>query len=170
MKTKKISFSLSKIDDINLRKYDIALKNYKTKIKSLTELLVDFPELKKSDVFSDSISKIRFDVSFCSDSTIQQINKDYRKKDKPTDVITFSLFYDDKQRLIYRKTADLGQIIISIETANKQKDENKNTLEKEIMTLVAHGFLHLIGFDHLEKRDYDFVVGVQKKVLRKLYE
>ena len=113
------------------------------------------------------ISKIdvRFDVSFCSDETIHQINREYRFKDKPTDVITFSLFVDDDNSIVYRKTADLGQIIVSVETADKQK---KETLEKEILTLICHGILHLLGFDHLEKKDYDFVVGVQDKVLGEL--
>ena len=117
-------------------------------------------------MFSDKISKINFDISFCSDGTIKEINNQYRNKDKATDVITFSLFCDDENAIIYRKTADLGQIIISVETADKQKDQNNNTLRLELLTLTTHGILHLFGFDHLEKKDYDFVVGIQNKVLK----
>ena len=90
----------------------------------------------------------------------------YRDKDRPTDVITFSLFADDNDAIIYRKTADLGQIIVSVEKADKQKEENNNTLEKEILTLITHGILHLLGFDHQTKKEYDFVVGVKNKVLK----
>ncbi len=159
------SFVISKIDDINLKKYNIILKNLKPKIKKMLDIMLNLKELKTSKIFDDKISKIRFDVSFCSDETIHQINREYRFKDKPTDVITFSLFVDDDNSIVYRKTADLGQIIVSVETADKQK---KETLEKEILTLICHGILHLFGFDHLEKKDYDFVVGVQDKVLGEL--
>ena len=47
-----------------------------------------------------------------------------------------------------------------------KKEENNNTLEKEILTLITHGILHLLGFDHQTKKEYDFVVGVQNKVLK----
>lgn len=156
----KASFTLGKIDNVN-----ITLKNYRTKIKKMINFMLELDQLKTSEVFQKDISKIRFDISFCNDNTIQKINKDYRKKDKPTDVITFSLFIDDLNAQIYRKTADLGQIIVSVETAQRQK---KDTLEKEILTLICHGILHLFGFDHLTKKDYDFVVGIQNIVLEEL--
>lgn len=156
----KASFTLEKIDNVN-----ITLKNYRTKIKKMINVMLELDQLKTSEVFQKDISKIRFDISFCNDNTIQKINKDYRKKDKPTDVITFSLFIDDLNAQIYRKTADLGQIIVSVETAQRQK---KDTLEKEILTLICHGILHLFGFDHLTKKDYDFVVGIQNIVLEEL--
>ena len=159
------TFTISKIDDINLKKYNITFKNLKPKIKKMLDIMLNLKELKKSKIFSENISKIRFDLSFCKDETIHQINRVYRFKDSPTDVITFSLFVDDDNSIIYRKTADLGQIIISIETADKQK---KESLEKEILTLICHGILHLLGFDHLEKKDYDFIVGVQNKILEEL--
>ena len=154
------TFTLEKLDDVK-----IILKNYKPKIKKMLDIMLDLPELKTSKVFNDEISKIRFDISFCSDETIHGINRDYRKKDCATDVITFSLFADDENALIYRKTAELGQIIVSVDTAKKQA---KGTLEEEILTLICHGILHLFGFDHLEKKDYDFVVGIQNKIIKEL--
>lgn len=154
------SFTITKLDNCK-----IILKNYKEKIKKLLDILLCLEELKTSKIFNPDISKIRFDLSFCNDETIHQINKEYRNKDCPTDVITFSLFADDDNAVIYRKTADLGQIIVSVETAEKQKTE---TLEKEILTLICHGILHLLGFDHLTKKDYDFVVRIQNKVIKEL--
>ena len=159
------SFTLSKIDEINLRKYKITFKNYKAKINKLLDIMLNLKELKKSRIFKYDASKIRLDIAFCNDLTIKKINKEYRNKDTVTDVITFSLFYDDKNSIIYRKTIDLGQIIVSVETADKQK---KETLEKEILTLICHGILHLFGFDHLTKKDYDFVVRMQNIILGEL--
>ena len=153
-------FTLEKLDDAK-----ITLKDYKAKIKKMLDLMLNMSELKSSKIFNCDISKIRFDVSFCNDDTIHQINKDYRDKDCPTDVITFSLFADDENAIIYRKTAELGQIIVSVETA---KEQAKESLEKEILTLICHGILHLFGFDHLTKKDYDFVVRVQNQVIEKL--
>lgn len=154
------SFTVEKLDNVK-----ICLKDYKVKIKSMLDIILNMSELKTSKIFSEKISKIRFDISFCNDETIHQINKEYRGKNQPTDVITFSLFADDPNALIYRCTADLGQIIISVETAQKQA---KESLEKEILTLICHGILHLFGFDHLTKKDYDFVVKIQNQVVDKL--
>ncbi len=161
----KSSFTLTKIDEINLKKYNITFKNYKIQIKKMLDVLLNLNELKTSKIFRGDINKITFDVAFCLDNTIHQINRQYRKKDKATDVITFSLFCDDKNAIVIRKKADLGQIIVSIETADKQK---KDSLEKEILTLICHGILHLFGFDHLTKKDYDFVKGIQDKVIEEL--
>lgn len=154
------TFTLEKLDNVK-----IILKNYKPKIKSMLEIMLNIDELKSSKIFNKNISKIRFDISFCNNKTIHQINKEYRDKDQPTDVITFSLFTDDPDAIIYRRTAELGQIIVSVETAQKQV---KETLEKEILTLICHGILHLFGFDHLTKKDYDFVVGIQNQVINQL--
>lgn len=155
-------FTIEKLDNVK-----IILKNYRPKIKTMLNILLNLDKLKSSKIFNNDISKIRFDISFCNDETIHQINKEYRDKDCPTDVITFSLFADDENAIIYRKTAELGQIIISIDTAEKQA---KESLEKEILTLICHGILHLFGFDHLTKKDYDFVVGIQNQVVDKLWK
>jgi len=159
------SFTLSKIDDISLRKYKITIKEFKNYIKKILSILLNMPEIKKSAVFKKDISSVNFDISFCNNQTIKEINRIYRSKDSITDVITFSLFIDDKNSIIYRKKADLGQIIISLERCNEQKT---TTFNEELLTLITHGILHLLGFDHLNKKDYDFVVRIQKTVLKEL--
>lgn len=159
----KYSFTLSKIDDINLKKYKAAFKTYKAHIKNILDMLLNMKEIQISPIFREEISKIRFDVSFCNNETIHQINKKYRDKDSITDVITFSLFCDDENSIIYRKTADLGTIIISLERCDEQKQTN---FEDELLTLITHGILHLFGFDHLTKKDYDFVIKIQNTILK----
>ena len=134
----------------------------------MVDILLGLKELKTSKIFNCNINKISFDIAFCLDETIKEINKTYRAKDRATDVITFSLFADDDNAIIIRKKADLGQIIVSLETAQKQAKENNNSLRIEILTLICHGILHLFGFDHLTKMDYDFVVSIQNKVIGEL--
>ena len=157
------SFTLSKIDDVNLRKYKVTFRNYKLHIKKILDMLLNMKEIQTSKVFKKDISKIRFDISFCNNETIKNINSTYRKKDKVTDVITFSLFCDDENAIILRKTADLGTIIISLERCDEQKQID---FKKELLTLLTHGILHLLGFDHLTKKDYDFVVAIQNTILK----
>ena len=110
-----------------------------------------------------------FGLTFCTDSEIHEINKEYRNIDKPTDVITFALFFDDDIKTIIENTAELGDIIISTETAEKQAKENNLTLEQELTVLLTHGVLHLLGFDHITEDDYNFVIDIQNQVFHKIF-
>lgn len=113
-------------------------------------------------------SEFNFDVTFCTDFEIHEINKEYRNIDKATDVITFALFFDDEMKFVVENTVELGDIIISTDTAKKQALENNLNEEQEITVLLTHGVLHLLGFDHMTEDDYNFVVDIQKKVFEKL--
>lgn len=139
------------------------------KTDKIIELLLNMPEItKNSPVFEHSFNTLSFELSFCDDNTIREINRTYRNKDKATDVITFALFADDENAIIINDTANLGEIIISTQTLVNQAAENNNTIEKELYTLITHGILHLLGFDHLTQKDYDFVVGIQEAVIKNL--
>lgn len=159
------SYSVVKIDDINLRKYKIKLSEYKNDVKNLLDILFHDKDIIKTKFFDGSINKLIFDIAFCNSVTMHNINKQYRNKDKTTDVITFALFFDSNDSVIYRKSAQLGQIIINIEKADEQK---QSSLKKEILTLTAHGILHLLGFDHEQNGMHDFVMGIQKRIMDKL--
>ncbi len=132
----------------------------KSLIKKIFKEIVSFEEIKSKIPFGDKVS---FDVVFCDDAKIQEINKDYRGIDKPTDVITFALFMDTDDAMDNENS--LGEIIISVDTAKKQA---KNGLETEICYLICHGILHLLGFDHQTKKDYNFIVNIQNQVTERL--
>lgn len=166
----KSAFTISKIDETNLKKYNLTLKEFKSDVKKILQILFNLKEIQSSKIFDFDITRINFDIAFCNNASIKTINRDYRNKDIETDVITFSLFVDDDNSLVYRKTASLGQIIISLEMADFQKEKNNNSFKDELLTLTIHGILHLLGFDHLTKKDYDFVVGIQEKVLKEVNE
>ena len=74
------------------------------------------------------------------------LNLQYRGKDKPTDVLSFPLA-DELQPYL------LGDVIISIETAARQAQRRRHSLREEIQTLLIHGILHLLGYDHEVSRD-----------------
>lgn len=141
----------------------------KKQIKNIVSILLKMPKITTlSPVFDYQFKTLSFELTFCNDQTIREINSTYRNKDKTTDVITFALFADDKNAIVIDETIELGEIIISVDTLVKQAQENKNDVKAELYTLITHGILHLLGFDHLTQKDYDFVVGIQKAVIESL--
>lgn len=89
-------------------------------------------------------------IVLCDDATIHALNRDYRKKDKPTDVLAFAM-----REGPYAELAGdmLGDVIVSIPTATRQAREKKVSLDREITMLVAHGLLHLLGHDHRDRTE-----------------
>jgi probable rRNA maturation factor len=80
---------------------------------------------------------------------IRKLNKKWRKKDKPTDVLSFPLH--SVQGLKFQKIGaewQLGDVIISLERAREQAKEKGVNFHKELRWLLAHGILHLLGYDH----------------------
>lgn len=85
-------------------------------------------------------------IAFVSDKKIRELNKIFRDKDKATDVLSFP--YEPDQYDYLETDNFLGDIVISLEQAERQARENKLTLEIEIKQLILHGILHLCGYDH----------------------
>lgn len=141
----------------------------KKQAKKIISFLLKMPEIKeKSPIFKHDFSTLSYDLTFCDDKAIREINSTYRNKDKTTDVITFALFTDDENSIVANQTIELGEIIISVDTLARQASENNNDITTELYTLVTHGILHLLGFDHLTQKDYDFVVGIQETVINNI--
>lgn len=83
-------------------------------------------------------------IAFVSDRKMRELNKQFRSKNSTTDVLSFPFEADEFDL----EENQLGDIIISLEQAQKQAHENNLTLENEIKQLILHGVLHLCGFDH----------------------
>jgi probable rRNA maturation factor len=83
-------------------------------------------------------------VSLVRDAEIQRLNREYRGKDRPTDVLSFSL----REGEFGDVAGSIGDVVISIETAARQAAENGFTLTEEVDRLLVHGVLHLAGYDH----------------------
>lgn len=81
----------------------------------------------------------------CDDATIHALNRDHRRKDKPTDVLAFAL----REGTPVPGTEQLlGDVVISLDTARRQARAHRHALWDEVTLLLAHGLLHLIGYDH----------------------
>ena len=89
-------------------------------------------------------------ILLCDDATIHALNRDYRKKDKPTDVLAFAMMEGDASG---HAPGVLGDVVISLDTAARQAREHARTLEAEVTMLLAHGLLHLLGLDHRDRTE-----------------
>lgn len=100
------------------------------------------------------IKKGEIGLTLVSDKKIHKLNKQYRKKDKPTDVLSFA-YTENNSSVDWiwggewpARGGCLGDIFISVDTAKRQAKEHKHSLQKELRILFTHGVLHLFGFDH----------------------
>ncbi len=127
--------------------------------------------LKNKDIFDNSCLKnlefdtISFDILYCDSNKTHEINKEYRKKDYPADIITFAVFADCEEKFIFDNEINLGEIIISLDKIKENSIEKKCTEQDELYFLIAHGILHLLGFDHQTMTDYNFMVENQIKTI-----
>ena len=84
-------------------------------------------------------------ILLCDDPTIHGLNREYRDKDRPTDVLAFSMREGEGGALHAHL---LGDVVISMDTARRQAEEHGRTIVAEVTFLLAHGLLHLLGYDH----------------------
>ena len=109
-------------------------------------------------------------VTIVNNEEIQKINKEYRGKDYPTDVISFAL-EEDGEGEIEIIGADmppvLGDIIISVDKAREQAEEYGHSLMRELGFLTVHGFLHLLGYDHMTEEEEKEMFTKQKEILNR---
>lgn len=107
-------------------------------------------------------------LSFVDKNEIQEINRDYRGKDVPTDVISFALNDETDEVEILGLEEDintLGDVIICVEIAKEQAQEYNHSFDREIGFLAVHGLLHLLGYDHMEEADEKIMFSKQEEIL-----
>ena len=125
---------------------------------------------EKSCLFGQDYNTISFDILYCDGEKTHQINKEYRNKDYVADIITFAIFADEEPdaRFIFDGEINLGEIILALDKITQSAAEKGTTKEYELCFLLAHGIMHLLGFDHQTEEDYNFVVEAQKLALNKI--
>jgi probable rRNA maturation factor len=109
-------------------------------------------------------------VSIVSNQKIQSLNKKWRQKNSATDVLSFSLLVEDEESLAFalmidEMPLDLGEIIISAPRARTQAQQYGHSFDREMAFLFVHGFLHVLGFDHMTAREEKEMFGRQNEIL-----
>lgn len=109
------------------------------------------------------VNNVNFNVIFVNNDEIRNINKNYRNIDRETDVISFAL--EDDKLIKNNSIRVLGDIYISIDKAISQAKEYNHSIKREVYFLTTHGFLHLLGYDHMNKEDEEVMFKLQEEIL-----
>lgn len=133
------------------------------KTSKLSEELLQFSAKQENIPNGSEVS-----VTFVTNERIQEINREYRDKDAPTDVLSFALEEMGEDEIAITggdMPRVLGDIIISVERAKEQAEDYGHSFERELGFLTVHGFLHLLGYDHMTEEDEKEMFGRQKEIL-----
>ena len=106
-----------------------------------------------------------------TDTEIQTLNSQYRQQDKPTDVLAFASLEADlpqSEEMLDAMPLYLGDIIVSIDTAQRQAQQQEHSLSTELAWLTAHGLLHLLGWDHPDEESLIVMLNEQVVLLKKI--
>ena len=147
----------------------ITIKDRQRKIK------IDHAQLQnQAQAALNALNYANFDlgIMLTTNRTIRVFNKKYRHKDKPTDVLSFP--YHDKlkpgERIVVETEDDknLGDLIISLEYVQKDRQKWGHTFEEHLLMLLVHGIVHLLGYDHEIDEEYLVMNKVEKKIVKSI--
>jgi probable rRNA maturation factor len=127
------------------------LKPYKKTVQEILDVALSETNLKnKSEIFEVA-------VVLADDEFVRGLNKEFRGKDKPTNVLSFP-----------NESPELGDIILAIETIEREAKEQGKTFHEHTAHLLVHGFLHLLGYDHEQEKDAEKMERKEIKILKSL--
>ena len=136
---------------------------WKKKIKSpKTYIRKRLLKLNKFKLFQNKSKN--FTIFLTNNKMMKELNKKFRKKNKPTDVLSFPF----RNRIKIKKNIYLGDIAISYEIVNKRSKDSNFFLEFDKMWI--HGYLHLLGYDHKSKKDFNKMKKIEDLILNKFYK
>ena len=163
--------NLNLASENNYTQWELDEKQVLENAKKIFNHYMTLPDISNNCCLKNfEYNSVAFDFLFCDSNMTHEINRDYRNKDYPADIITFAVFADspDEERFVLDMEINLGEVIISLdkiidEAANKNIDR-----ETELNFLISHGILHLLGFDHQTEEEFNFVVSHQKEALKNI--
>ncbi len=128
--------------------------------------------------FKDSDAEISVDIRLVGTEAIRKLNREFREIDKVTDVLSFSALEMKEGQLVNelmpfdfsydengRKILTVGDVVICTERARKQSEEYGHSLDREMVFLAVHSFLHLLGFDHMSKSEEEMMFSEQERIM-----
>ena len=131
-------------------------------------------KIKKTNVFFNSLvkvfpkkyrfikKKVSFTILLSNNKNIKKLNKKFRNKNKPTDVLSFP----SEKKLNIKKYPYLGDIVISYEFMNKPKTLKNLKFKNKVIKTFIHGFLHLLGYDHIKIKDFKKMLKEEEKIYK----
>jgi len=142
--------------EINSKFWKKKIKNPKRYFnKKLIKISENLKAFKKKEVI--------FTILLTNSANMKKLNKKFRKINKPTDVLSFPFFNEKNLKVLKENFFYIGDIAVSYEIINSRA--NKNNFFLEFDKAWIHGFLHLIGYDHIKNKDYFKMNKVEKRIL-----
>ena len=131
---------------------------------------------KALELTGNNVDGLEITISFVNEDKIKEYNKQYRKVDKVTDVLSFPMLninYKQKvsefvDEVLPNGTIYLGDIVICKKVAKKQANEYGHSTKREIGFLALHGLLHVLGYDHIEKEEEKVMMAKSDEILNEL--
>ena len=129
-------------------------------------------KIKKKNIFFNSIvslfpkkykfikKKVSLTILLSNNRNVKKLNKKFRNKNKSTDILSFS----SEEKFNIKKSSYLGDIIISYEFMNKPKTLNNLEFKNKVIKVFIHGFLHLLGYDHIKLKDFKKMIREEEKI------
>ena len=130
--------------------------------------------LKKKEIFFKKICnafpkkykfinrKVSLSLLLSNNKKIQKLNKIFRNKNKPTDILSFPT----SEKIQLKKKIYIGDIIISFNFINKPKYQSLKFFREKLIKTFIHGFLHLLNFDHVKNKDYKKMIKEEKRIYK----
>ncbi len=130
--------------------------------------------LKNKDLFFKSIckafpkkyhffnKKVSFSLLLSNNKNIKRLNKDFRDKNASTDVLSFPLY----KKIKISKSTYLGDVVMSYDYIDKPKSQDIRSFKKKVTKIFIHGFLHLLGFDHIKNNDYSKMLKEENRLYK----
>lgn len=147
----------------------VSVSNKQKKIKlpaGLTTMLKKL--LKEAYGLYELPENCEVSLMYVDNAGIRLLNKEYRNIDKETDVLSFAMFEGEEFPVGDNQPVLLGDIIVSLEKAVEQAKDYGHSLDREVAYLTVHGFLHLIGYDHMNAKDKAQMRENEEYILEKL--
>ena len=151
-----------------MRKVNVEINNksWHKKIKDpkkyLKKKLKKIPKIMK--FFKDK--EVTFTILLTNSFNMKKLNKKFRNRNKPTDVLSFPFFSSNNLKFLKQKKFYIGDIATSYEIVNLRSKKNNFTTEFD--KVWVHGFLHLLGYDHVKDRNYYKMNKIEKRILNSI--
>ena len=148
-------------------------ENEQTDFELPANLLDTLAQINQAIVAIEQLVSGEVGLLFVNNETIRQLNSEYRGIDRATDVLSFAIQEEHEDELVITYEEEelpnlYGDIVISVERAKEQAEEYGHSFERELCFLYVHGFLHLIGYDHLEEQEEQQMIAKQNLILEKV--
>lgn len=132
------------------------------------ELVRSTPDLSCPSVVRQA-PEISLGLRFTDDAGITELNRQWRQSSGPTDVLSFAALDDTPDWLegaaVEGEAVELGDIIVSVDTAQRQAQSHDHSLHYELHWLISHGLLHLLGWDHPDEQSLSAMLALQERLL-----